>query len=79
MGALEGKFLSSWLGTVPKLWRRYIDDIFFLWAGTEQELLHFLDHLNSSHPTIKFTIQYDFATKSVPFLDTVVSITDDAL
>ena len=77
MGVLESKFLASWTGLAPRMWRRYIDDIFFLWNEGEEELKLFLSHLNESHPTIKFTATYDFATRAVPFLDTVVSIGAD--
>ena len=69
MGWLETYILSTWLGTKPHLWRRYIDDIFFIWYGTEEELLKFIDHCNSSHETIKFTFNYGFKTRSVDFLD----------
>ena len=55
MGWLEVKILSTWLGTRPYLWKRYIDDIFFLWYGTEEELLRFIQDCNTSHETIKFT------------------------
>ncbi len=30
------------------LWRRYIDDIFMLWSGTENQLLQFYSFLNTS-------------------------------
>ena len=39
----------------PLYYRRYIDDIFFIWNHSLTELEFFLDHLNSIHPTIKFT------------------------
>ena len=42
---------------------------FFLWYGTEEELLRFIEYCNSSHETIKFTFDYNFKTRSVDFLD----------
>jgi hypothetical protein len=69
IGWLETLILATWLGTKPHLWKRYIDDIFFLWYGTEEELLRFIEHCNSSHETIKFTFDYNFKTRSVDFLD----------
>ena len=54
------------------LYVRYIDDIFFIWKGTEQELLNFFTEINLVHPTIKF--DYEFSRKSVNFLDSKVSI-----
>ena len=58
MGVLEDKLLKAWKGTVPELWRRYIDDIFTVWKGTEDELIQFLTFMNSFHSTIKFTAEY---------------------
>ena len=69
MGWLETMILATWLGTQPNLWRRYIDDIFFLWYGTAEELLKFIKHCKTSHETIKFTFDYDFKTRSEDFLD----------
>ena len=46
MGAMEFIMLQSWTGLQPKMWKRYIDDIFLLWTGTEKELLDFVEHLN---------------------------------
>jgi len=39
----------------PTYYRRYIDDILLIWDHSTSELDNFLDHLNSVHPTIKFT------------------------
>ena len=72
----QEKLLGLWHGTQPKNWRRYLDDILFFWSSSEEELLKFLDHLNAQHPYIKFTIEYNIKTKSVPFLDTIVSINE---
>ena len=51
MGWLEETMLESWSnnksGPNPYMWRRYIDDIFFLWRGTVKELKNFIAHLNS--------------------------------
>ena len=51
-------------------YKRFIDDIFLLWTGTLDELQHFLDTLNTLHPTIKFDAKY--SKTSVEFLDTKV-------
>ena len=58
MGVLEKKILRDWKGRPPDLWKRYIDDIFTIWSGTEDELLKFLKFINSYHKTIKFTAEY---------------------
>ena len=39
----------------PKLWKRFIDDIFMIWPHGMDSLLEFINHLNIVHPTIKFT------------------------
>ena len=79
MGCIEMMMLDKWKGTKPKLYRRYIDDIFFVWTGDEAELLQFIDHLNKFHPFLKFKASYNFETRSVDFLDTIISITNNNL
>ena len=39
----------------PKLWKRFIDDIFLIWPHGMDSLLEFVNHLNTVHSTIKFT------------------------
>ena len=53
MGKFEDQFVykSRWHGFI-RFWRRYIDDIFLA------SLKSFLKHMNSVHPTIKFTAKY---------------------
>ena len=70
--------LQDWRGHPPRLWRRYIDNIIFLWSGSKSELLEFVKFLNEYHPTIKFKYKegehFDFETRSVNFLDTTLYI-----
>ena len=54
----------------PKTWLRFIDDIFMIWQHGIQTLTLFMDMLNSHHPTIKFTYEYNI--KEIAFLDTIV-------
>ena len=77
MAAVEIVALTEWIGIQPRLYRRYMDYIFFLWNGTEHQLIEFIEYLNNFHPYLKFKASYDFVTKSVVFLDTVISITDN--
>ena len=49
------------------MWKRFIDDIFFLWNGSVEELECFVKELNHQHSHIKFTANYDPETKMVPF------------
>ena len=53
------------------LWRRYIDDIFFLWEHEEEKLNEFIEHLNEKHRTIKFTAEW--SQTSINVLDVAVS------
>ena len=55
-------------------WRRFIDDIFFIFTGTEVELLSLFEQMNQLHDTIKFTFSY--SKTKVNFLDTVVQLDD---
>ena len=54
MNKSEEKYVYSY-PLQPKLWRRFIDDIFIIWHHGMDSLLEFIDHLNIVHPTIKFT------------------------
>jgi hypothetical protein len=60
----------------PDDWWRFIDDCLFWWSGTPGELLIFLNFVNSIHPDIKFTCEYNFQTRSVVFLDLVIWVDD---
>ena len=54
----------------PKLWKRYIDDIFLIWPHGMDSLLEFIEHLNTVYPTIKFT--NDISHTEVTFLDVTI-------
>ena len=51
---LETNFLSNY-PKQPKIWLRFIDDIFMIWKEGKLELDKFLEALNRYHQTIKFT------------------------
>lgn len=55
----------------PKIWLRYVDDIFVIWPHGRDELNLFLNYLNSQHEKIKFTIELE-NNNSLPFLDTLL-------
>jgi hypothetical protein len=73
---LEMKHLPN-APTQPKLWKRYIDDIFCIIQATDDELKEFLHWLNSIHHSIKFTM--DASTKGIPFLDMFLTIKDQKI
>ena len=62
------------LGIHLDIYKRYIDDIFFLWTGSEEDLKKFLKTVNELHPSIKFDYAYS-RSKSI-FLDCSVTIKD---
>ena len=53
MHYLETNFLSNY-PKQPKIWLRFMDDIFMIWKEGKLELDKFLEALNSYHQTIKF-------------------------
>ena len=69
MDDLENKILEGF-HLQPYVWWRYIDDIFLIWQHGEESLKQFLGHLNSSHPSIKFTST--ISNVSIDFLDVKV-------
>ena len=69
MGDLEQK-LSAQSPLKPLVWWRYIDDIFMIWPHGEEKLNEFVNLLNSSHETIKFT--HEVSPSKINFLDVTV-------
>ena len=61
----------------PMIWWCYMDDIFAIWTHGETSLEHFIDDLNTAHPTIKFTAEWSHTR--VSFLDTTVTLTNGIL
>ena len=58
-------------------WRRFIDDIFLIWIGTDQQFDEFFSFLNNFHQTIKFDDpQHHTEDNSCDFLDLHISIKD---
>ena len=52
-------FKNSCLHLFSKFYRRFINDIFFLWNGTVVvQLQEFIKKLNNRHPAIKFDFKY---------------------
>lgn len=74
-----------------KLYKRFLDDIFGIWAGNLDSLYEFVKEINKINPCIKFTLEHSspfrcdinaehdcwcHTTKFVPFLDTKLYIED---
>jgi hypothetical protein len=58
-------------------YKRYIDDLFLIWNGTEQDLLLFTETLNCLIPKIKLTCNY--SPTSINFLDLTIFPIDEEL
>ena len=54
----------------PLDWKRFIDDIAFIWEATIQEVEEFIKEANHFHPTIKFTAE--ISDTRATFLDTTL-------
>lgn len=55
---------------LPKIWLRYVDDIFAVVKSTE--INNLFDMLNNRHPNIKFTLELE-NNGNLPFLDLMLS------
>ena len=77
MGEWEADLLNRWSGTPVQFYRRYIDDLFFIWSGTVDELEDFVSLANSLCKSIKVTVEYNKDTKAVNYLDMKIFIDGD--
>ena len=71
MADLEERILKD-IELKPRIWWRYIDDIFFIWENGEDSLKQFIETLNACHPTIKFTAEW--SKEEINFLDVNVRL-----
>ncbi|KAL0266587.1 UNVERIFIED_CONTAM: hypothetical protein PYX00_009089 [Menopon gallinae] len=56
----------------PSHWFRYVDDTFVIWPHGSETLPDFLNHLNSIHPDIQFTLELE-SEGTLPFLDVLIT------
>ena len=70
MARFEQKHIYPFVKGKVDLYLRYIDDIFFIWKGTEEELNNFFNEINKKHPSIKFDQKCSRSKKE--FLDVLV-------
>ena len=75
MGYFEDRNILPLINELSLIYSRFIDDIFFIWTGTEGELLNTVKTLNSIHPTIKFELTY--SKERINFLDVLLEVTED--
>ena len=69
MTKFEDKYVYTY-PLQPQLWKRFIDDIFLIWPHGRNSLIKFIVHLNTVHPTIKFTS--DISDTGISFLDLTI-------
>ena len=74
MGKVEEPIIESFI-SVLLIWKRFIDDIFLIFLGTQQEFLGLQNFMNSFHPSIKFT--FESSTTQINFLDILIYIGAD--
>ena len=70
MAEIETRIRIQQSNTSPRVWERYVGDIFSLWDSNIQEVNLFIDQANRLHPTIKLTAKV--SENKITFLDTVV-------
>jgi hypothetical protein len=77
MGKFEETYIIPKIRNSIMMYVRYIDDIFLIWKGSEEDLNKFLIEINEVHHSIKF--DHELSRKSVNFLDCKVSLTGNRL
>ncbi len=51
---------------------RYIDDLFFIFSGSEQQLIAFHNYLNTTNPNIELSLEY--SSTEIHFLDLNITV-----
>ena len=73
----EVKALQSFSGVIPRVWRRYVDDTFVvILEGMCDKFFH---HINNVNEFLEFTKEPMKEQKTIPFLDTLVSVEENSL
>ena len=68
---LKTQSLTLWV------WKRFINDVFFIWRNNEEKFERFLKELNGFHSNFKFT--FEKSKMKVIFLDVVTEIKNGRL
>ena len=71
MGYIENNKIIP-LSEYIRFWKRFIDDIFFIFLGSLSELMSLFEQMNNMHPNLKFTFKY--SQSKIDFLDATVHI-----
>ena len=73
---METRLLQQQLSSAPKVYSRYVDDIFAIF-NNEADSMEFLDRLNSQHKNLQFTMEK--STNTLPSLDMELKIHNNNL
>ena len=68
---LETTSLNNFSGHGPKMYLRYVDDVFAVFEE-ESQIKPFFDYLNQLHKNLKFTAE--LGTKTLPFLNVEIEV-----
>ncbi len=69
MADFEEKYVYTY-HKQPLFWKHFLDDCIMVWTHGWEELYLFEKHLNSVHPTLKFTMEA--SEEKINFLDTTL-------
>jgi len=69
MANFEEKFIFTF-PFQPKFYKRYIDDIILIFDHPLDNFMQFKEHLNTVHPTMKFTFEHTYTT--INYLDITI-------
>ena len=75
MGHFENDALRS-TTYKPSVWLWYVDDTFVIWSHRWEKLEKFLNHINSIHPNIQFTMETE-NNRKLSFLDVLITRAED--
>ena len=70
MSNFEFEAMNKFTGTLPSTYRRYVDDTFLIFKN-KTDVDSFFQHINNSHPNIKFTMETEH-NETFPFFDILV-------
>ena len=77
MDHFERKFIYPFVKTFSLIYLWFIDHIIFIWKGSKRKLEHFLNELNTKHPSIKF--EHEISKERISFLDAKIYIKNNKL
>ena len=75
VGYVEEHMLSSYAGTKPDLYKRYMDDVAGAASCSEEDLREFLEFASSFLPNLEYT--WSISTDKLPFLDILLKPRDN--